>query len=249
MCYSDAIEDNQTPQFSVGSAFEQAYEDLIALARAHFQSQSSSHTLQPTALVNEAFLKIANSRNESPESHEHLIAIASQAMRHVLVDHARKKQSLKRGGNGGARLTLTNVDSGDVQWDILELNDALVRLKELEPRQAEIVELRFFGGLTVEQVAKILNVSDRTVYLDWQMSKAWLWAELRQGKAWRTSDTPKYARSFIRCAILPEVSSSINSTCSAPMTNQQRRKSSDYSTRSTIRTHSANRSPIHLTSM
>ena len=152
------------------------------LARAHFQSQPASHTLQPTALVNEAFMKISKSGIKTPENHEHLLAIASQAMRHVLVDHARRKQSLKRGGDAGIRLTLTNVDSENAQWDILELNDALDRLKELEPRQAEIVELRFFGGLTVEQVAKILKVSDRTVYLDWQMSKAWLWAELRQGK-------------------------------------------------------------------
>ena len=182
MGYSGDIEEDQPPIFSVNSAFEQAYEDLIVLARAHFQSQPSSHTLQPTALVNEAFMKISKSSIESPESHEHMLAIASQAMRHVLVDHARKKQTLKRGGEAGVRLTLTNVDPGNDQWDILELNDALDRLKELEPRQAEIVELRFFGGLTVEQVAQILNVSDRTVYLDWQMSKAWLWAELRQGK-------------------------------------------------------------------
>ena len=127
-------------------------------------------------------MKISKSSIETPQSHERLLAIASQAMRHVLVDHARKKQSLKRGGNAGNRLTLTNVDSNNAQWDILELNDALDQLAQLEPRQAEIVELRFFGGLTVEQVAKILNLSDRTVYLDWQMSKAWLWAELRQGK-------------------------------------------------------------------
>jgi RNA polymerase sigma factor (TIGR02999 family) len=177
-----SIEKNQKPNIPVGSAFEQAYEDLIILARAHFQSQPDSHTLQPTALVNEAFMKISNSRTDSPENHEHLLAIASQAMRHVLVDHARKKQSLKRGGDAGIRLTLTNIDSGNTQWDILELNDALDRLKELEPRQAEIVELRFFGGLTVDQVAQVLNVSNRTVYLDWQMSKAWLWADLRQGK-------------------------------------------------------------------
>lgn len=127
-------------------------------------------------------MKMSKSRTPMPISKRHMLAIASQAMRQVLVDHARRKNTQKRSPGDGVRLTLTNIDSDDSQWDVLELNDAMDRLAELQPRQAEIVKLRFFGGMSVEQVAEVLDVSERTVYLDWQMAKAWLWAELRQDK-------------------------------------------------------------------
>lgn len=152
------------------------------MARMHFSFEPDSHTLQPTALVSEAFLKLSKSRGELPDDRQHMLCIVSRAMRQVLVDHARKKLALKRGGKERVRLALTNIDTGNVRWDVLELNDALDQLNELEPRQAQIVELRYFGGLTVDQVSEILKVSSRTIYLDWQMAKAWLWAELREGK-------------------------------------------------------------------
>jgi len=163
------------------SAFEVAYKELHSLASNHFLRESKAHTLQPTALVNEVFLKLSKQTQSTLKSHEHLLATASHAMRHVLVDYARQKKAIKRGGKAQARLTLSDMDSKNTQWDVLELNDALDRLNVLEPRQAEIVELRFFGGLTVNQAATVLDVSERTVYLDWQMAKAWLWSTLRQG--------------------------------------------------------------------
>lgn len=173
--------EQQPPNQSRNRRFEEVYAQLQALARAHFDLQPTAHTLQPTALVHEAFLRIAASPNQTPDDQEHLLALASRAMRQVLVDHARRKHALKRGGDGGSRVTLTNVDSGSGEWDVLELSDAIERLEQLDARQAKIVELRFFGGLTVEETARALAVSDRTVQLDWQMAKAWLWAELRGG--------------------------------------------------------------------
>ena len=164
-----------------GARFDDAYEALRSLARAHFRLQPASHTLQPTALVHEVYLRLASATGGPPSDGEHLLALASRAMRQVLVDHARKKNALKRGGATGARVTLSGVGTGDGEWDVLTLNDAIEHLAALEPRQAQIVELRFFGGLTVEQTAQALGVTERTVYLDWQMAKSWLWAELRMG--------------------------------------------------------------------
>ena len=164
--------------------FAEAYAELRALAGAHFQRQPSEHTLQPTALVNEVYLRLADSRGESPDDRGHLLALASRAMRQVLIDHARRKLADKRGGNDPRlRVTLSDLDSKGAEWDVIELHEALTRLEQLDPRQARIIELRFFGGLTVEQVADLLEVSERTVYLDWQMARSWLWAELGEDKS------------------------------------------------------------------
>lgn len=171
---------NQPPQSDDGGdRFDEAYQALLSLARAHFRLQPASHTLQPTALVHEVYLRLAGAESGPPADGEHLLALASRAMRQVLVDHARKKNAIKRGGAAGDRLTLSDVGTGDGEWDVLALNDAIEQLAKLEPRQAQIVEMRFFGGLTVEQTAQALGVTERTVYLDWQMAKSWLWAELR----------------------------------------------------------------------
>lgn len=159
--------------------FEEAYATLRALAGAQFRAQGSDHTLQPTALVHEAYMRLAKSGSAMPADREHLLALASRAMRQVLVDHARKKGALKRGGDAGHRVTLSGIGA-QADWDVLEIHDALTRLAELNGRQAQIVELRFFGGLSVEQTAAALGVSERTVYLDWQMAKAWLWSELNE---------------------------------------------------------------------
>lgn len=163
--------------------FSRAYEELRALAEAHFRLQPASHTLQPTALVHEAYMRIASSSGKGPSDQEHLLATASRAMRQVLVDHARRKHAIKRGGSGGARLTLSDVGTDASEWDVLELNDAIDRLEQLDERQARIVELRFFGGLSVEQAAQVLGISERTVYLDWKMARGWLWSELRRDGA------------------------------------------------------------------
>lgn len=183
----DQQDASPAPAPSEPPRFENAYAELLALARAHFRQQPGSHTLQPTALVHEAYLRLAQSAGELNDG-EHLLALASRAMRQVLVDHARRKHALKRGGDGDhARITLSAIDSdagasaGASEWDVLELDDALQQLERLDPRQARIVEMRFFGGLSVEQTAAALNVSERTVYLDWRMARAWLSAQLRRG--------------------------------------------------------------------
>ncbi len=173
------MDDRNGPSESNEAGFAEAYAELRALAGAHFQRQPGAHTLQPTALVNEVYLRLAGSNEGAPSDRGHLLALASRAMRQVLIDHARKKGADKRGG-GDARLrvTLSGIDSDAGGWDVLELHEAIERLEHLDPRQARIVELRFFGGLAVEQVAELLDVSERTVYLDWQMARSWLWAEL-----------------------------------------------------------------------
>ncbi len=167
----DRSDPQHTPEPGGSEAFREAYAALHELAESHFRRQPASHTLQPTALVHEAYLRIAG--GAAPKDREHLLALASRAMRQILVDHARRKHAAKRDG-GGHRVTLSGLDSGPAVWDVLELDEAIERLEQLDPRQARIVELRFFGGLTVEQAAAALGVSDRTVYLDWQMAKAWL---------------------------------------------------------------------------
>ncbi len=172
------MEDSNGPTGSGDSGFAEAYAELRALAGAHFQRQPGAHTLQPTALVNEVYLRLAGSRGRTPTDRGHLLALASRAMRQVLIDHARRKKADKRGGDGRLRVTLSGIDSNAGEWDVMELHEAIERLEQLDARQARIVELRFFGGLTIERVAELLEVSERTVYLDWQMARSWLWAEL-----------------------------------------------------------------------
>lgn len=162
--------DSQSPI----DVFELAYAELHALAMSRFSGQDANHTLQPTALVHEAYLKIRDFSGEVSDQ-EHMLAIAASAMRQVLVDHARKKNAAKRGGQiDGHRVTLSGVDTGSQDWDVTELNDALEQLARLDKRQAQIVELRFFGGFTMAQVSEIMGLSERAVYLDWQMARAWI---------------------------------------------------------------------------
>lgn len=165
-----------------GAAFDAVYAELRDLARAHFRLQAPSHTLQPTALVHEAYMKVASGSGEGATGREHLLALASRAMRQILIDHARRKHALKRGGAAGERVTISQVESESDGWDVLELDDAIEKLRALDARQAHIVELRFFGGLSVAQTSEVLGVSERTVYLDWKMARAWLWAELRENE-------------------------------------------------------------------
>lgn len=176
------LDDWNEPSGSGDSGFAEAYAELRALAGAHFRRQPGAHTLQPTALVNEVYLRLAGSGGAAPTDRGHLLALASRAMRQVLIDHARRKKADKRGGDDPRRrVTLSGIDADAAEWDVLELHEAIERLEELDARQARIVELRFFGGLTVGQVAELLEVSERTVYLDWQMARSWLWAELGGG--------------------------------------------------------------------
>lgn len=155
------------------------YAELRALAGSFFQQQRNDHTLQPTALVHEAYLRLVRA-DASWTSRKHFYDIAAMAMRQLLTDHARRKGSLKRGGVS-ARITLAEADAGagtGEEVDIVALDEALTKLNRLDARQGRIVELRFLAGLSVEETAEILDVSPRTVKLDWRMAKAWLRSEL-----------------------------------------------------------------------
>ncbi len=157
----------------------QVYEELRALAVVRMRQESAGHTLQPTALVHEVYLKLAEQTRAAWHSRTHFFATAAEALRRILVDHARKRNAAKRAAPGPrvtihAELDATNSE----QSDVLELDDALTRLAELSPRQARVVELRFFGGLEVSEVAQVLEISETTVKSEWRLARAWLQREL-----------------------------------------------------------------------
>jgi RNA polymerase sigma-70 factor (ECF subfamily) len=156
------------------------YDEFRALARHYLAQERHNHTLQPTALVHEAYMKLVDQTRVDWQGKSHFFAVAAQAMRRILVDHARAHQRDKRGG-GRARVVLDEAVALSPQKDedVLALDEALERLGALDPRQAKVVELRFFGGLSVDEVAEALGVSKRTVEGDWTFARAWLSRELR----------------------------------------------------------------------
>jgi RNA polymerase sigma-70 factor (ECF subfamily) len=158
------------------------YAELKRRAGAQLARERGSHTLQPTALVHEAFLRLVDQRSARWQNRAQFFAVAAQLMRRILVDHARARAADKRGGDA-VRISLD--DAGDASTspepDVLLLNQALERLARLDERQARVVELRYFGGLTVEEVAAVLEVSQITVKRDWAMARAWLYRELTSG--------------------------------------------------------------------
>ncbi len=156
------------------------YDEFRALARHYLSQERHNHTLQPTALVHEAYMKLVDQTRVDWHGKAHFFAVAAQAMRRILVDHARSRQRDKRGG-GRARVALEEATALSPQKDedVLALDEALERLGAIDPRQAKVVELRFFGGLSVDEVAAALGVSKRTVEGDWTFARAWLSRELR----------------------------------------------------------------------
>ncbi len=160
------------------------YDEFRALARHYLSQERHNHTLQPTALVHEAYLKLVDQTRVDWQGRSHFFAVAAQAMRRILVDHARSRQREKRGG-GRARVTLDEAVALSPQKDedVLALDEALEKLAKLDARQAKVVELRFFGGMNVEEVAAALSVSKRTVEGDWTFARAWLSRELRAADA------------------------------------------------------------------
>lgn len=157
------------------------YEELRRLAGGYLRGQPVDHTLQPTALVHEAFLRLIDQRDAGWNDRAHFFAVAATVMRHLLVNHAEKRATLKRGGD---RLKLTLDEGRDAAVggamsdgaaaDVLALHAALEELARLDPRKGRVVELRWFGGMTHAQIADVLDVSRRTVDADWQMARAWL---------------------------------------------------------------------------
>jgi len=159
------------------------YGELRQLAERHFRKERRGHTLQPTAVVHEAYFRLIDQTRVTWKNRGHFLAIASQAMRRILIDHARGRGAEKRGGEVEKVTLDVAIASPEPsrEVDILALDEALDRLKALDGTQAQIVELRFFGGLTVEQVAQQLGMSKRAVEAEWTMIAAWLRRELRAG--------------------------------------------------------------------
>ena len=155
------------------------YDELHAMARRFMREEYRGHTLQTTALVHEAYLRMGGRVGDGIEDKVHFLRLAARTMRHVLIDHARKRRAEKRGGKA-KRISIQ--DLGDIEGacgvDLVALEEALERLGALDPKLVQVVELRFFAGLTVEETAKVLGIAPRTVLYDWRMAKAWLRNEM-----------------------------------------------------------------------
>jgi len=163
--------------------FPLLYDELRRIARALMRGEGQRRTLQTTVLVHEAYLRLTSGRTVTWDSRTHFLAVAAKVMRRILVDHARARNSDKRGGGkvvSADRLTLRDPQAVDYE-SLLALDAALERLATFDERQARIVELRFFAGMTVEETAHAMNISPRTVKREWQMARAWLYGELMPG--------------------------------------------------------------------
>jgi RNA polymerase sigma-70 factor, ECF subfamily len=160
------------------------YEELRRLAKRHMAGQRRGHTLQTADLVNEAYLKLVNVQETGWKDRIHFFAVASRAMRSVLVDYARRRSYAKRGGNP-IRVSLSEADqiSGEKSAEVIAVDEALSRLAALDLRKSQIVELRYFGGLSVEESAELMSLSPSTVKREWRRAKAWLYRELGDPKA------------------------------------------------------------------
>lgn len=163
----------------VDSLMAAIYEDMRRLAHAHLSAERANHTLQPTALVHEAYLRLVNQHSAEWTDRLHFFSLASRIIRRILIDHARERKALKRGG-AERPVSIHDHDAITPERDIdlLALDEALRELAEIDERQARVVELRFFGGCTVEEIAELLAVGKRTVDRDWLAAKAWLFCRL-----------------------------------------------------------------------
>ena len=160
------------------------YDELRRLARAYLLRERPDHTLQPTALVNEAYLRLVDQRRVNWQNRHHFFGIAAQMMRRVLVDHAREHAAEKRGGpRRKVSLDEADVPTGERAAELVALDEALQRLAEVFPRKGRVVELRFFGGLSVGETAAVIKASDKTVMREWESAKLWLYRELDRGDA------------------------------------------------------------------
>jgi len=160
---------------------EAVYQELRRMADRYLRFESPGHTLQPTALVHEAYLRLIDQTKVSWQNRAHFFGVAAQMMRRILVDHARTKQRDKRGGPS-RKLSLDEAMdvSKERAADLVALDSALASLTEIDARKSRVVELRFFGGLSVEETAEVLAVSPQTIMRDWKLAKAWLYQELKK---------------------------------------------------------------------
>jgi RNA polymerase sigma factor (TIGR02999 family) len=160
----------------------QVYQELHRLAAYYLRRERQGHTLQATALINEAYLKIIDQRSVNWQNRAHFFGVAAQLMRCILVDHAPSHLYAKRGG-GAQKITIDEalaLPQQERDLDFVALDDALKTLEQIDPRQGRIVELRFFGGLTIEETAEVLGISPATVKREWNWAKAWLYNEIKK---------------------------------------------------------------------
>ncbi len=151
------------------------YDELKGMAGSYLRHERQNHTLQPTALVHEAYMKLVHKSGQKLENRRHFLAIAARAMRQILVDYARSQKAVKRGG-GALKLTIdeNNAPSTESDIDLISLSDAITELEKFDVRKAKVVEMRFLGGLTHREIALELNISHKTVEADWYFARAWL---------------------------------------------------------------------------
>ena len=171
----------QGEESAVAALLPLVYGELRALAGSYFRKQASDHTLQPTALVHEAYVKLVGPTDAGWESRAHFFAVAAKAMRQILTDHARRKKAAKRGGaEERQKIALSRIDTPapTEEFDLIALEEALGKLAQIDERQCSIVEMRFLAGLTVSEVAEVTHLSTATVEREWRMAKAWLRREL-----------------------------------------------------------------------
>jgi RNA polymerase sigma factor (TIGR02999 family) len=172
----------QTPG-AEDALFPLVYDELRRIASLHLQRERACHTLQPTALVHEAYLRLIDQTRVTWQNRSHFFGVAATMMRRILINHARGRATEKRGGVQH-RLSLEDADVPVEQCaaDLLALDEALERLADLDGRKSRVVELLYFGGLQVKEVAEVLKVSEKTVKRDWDMARSWLYRELSSGK-------------------------------------------------------------------
>ena len=166
-------------QSALDELYPLVYEELHRLARRYMSRERKGHTLQTTALINEAYVRLVDQRNVRWANRSHFFAISAQIMRRILIDHARRHAYAKRGG-GAQQVSLDEaaIVTPDQSLDLIRLDEALNSLSQMDPRRGQVVELRFFGGLNNEEIAGVLKVSENTVTRDWNMARAWLYQQL-----------------------------------------------------------------------
>ncbi len=168
-------------QSAVDKLYPLVYDELHKMAQRYMNRERQGHTLQTTALINEAYVRLVDQKHVHWQNRAHFFAISAQIMRRILIDHARRHDYAKRGG-GAQKISLDEVAIVAVERasGLLLLDEALNRLGEIDPRRSQVVELRYFGGLNNEEIAGVLKISENTVTRDWNMARAWLYQELRE---------------------------------------------------------------------
>jgi RNA polymerase sigma-70 factor, ECF subfamily len=171
-------------QSALDELYPLVYDELHRLARRYMSRERQGHTLQTTALINEAYVRLVDQKNVVWANRSHFFAISAQIMRRILIDHARRHAYAKRGG-GAQQVSLDEIANlTSVRGsELLRLDEALKTLAEMDPRRCQVVELRYFGGLNNEEIAGVLNVSENTVTRDWNMARAWLYHQLSESAA------------------------------------------------------------------